>query len=1262
MRCEKFKHIQKIRQTYLGDSELSKTNQMSLIKMLAEDLNKTDTHFIFELIQNAEDNAYAESLPYISFQLTKMDPTSTEGSDGALIVENNEVGFNGDNVRAICATGQSTKKKAQKKYIGEKGIGFKSVFRMTGNPHIFSNGYHFCLPEYDEETELGYVVPRWIDSPPEGLNPSATHIILPLTKPDFGYTQIEKMIADIQPEVILFLSTLKQIRVKTDTGIDFTILKDNERQPEVTIHVKSNKVGSYKGGDFLVCTKTFDKPADIDHEKREGVEDREVSIAFPLAENSTAMEKIFAYLPVRDNTGLPFLINADFILTSSRNDIHEDTPWNCWLMKCVADLVVEEFLPLLKEWEHLSIDFLEALASELNNLADNENDLFYPIFSRLREAFMNEELLPANDGTFVSAQNARLADSEGLIKLLNPDQLSLLLKRSDVTKWLLSNITERRTPNLWSYLTKELKVDAVDPRMFASRIDTHFLKQQSDDWFVSFYKYLFAGERPPRFLWDSPSRILQSKPILRLQDDSLINPDAPNVYLSKGTDSETTSRLIKSEISQNEEAHKFLKELGVPEWDIVAEVIEHILLKYRNNQSTIPRAEYDRDFAKIVNAYKTDSEKKKNQLREALMATPFIFVERSDRNEQIFPRPNQLYFGTDNGLWRNNYNGTHSRVSASKQIYGFLRTLEIPQWDAVDEVIKTILPKYNQNPPRVPIKEHMSDFKKITLAYETSEPSRKKQLQTELQTTHFILVEKPKEVFPIYLKPNRLYFGTDALRMYFDGNDLVSWFECYSNNGLDLVELWEEFAFDSFALEGPTTGAFVSLNKYPDSARALFEDLGVRDSVHIERRKKNSREHVIVHCQYGFHQRGLKGFDPDIQVDGLVHAIDNPTPEKSAFIWNEIARPNIDCVRGTIEKAKNQHYTDSEPMEEISNSFGRLLIDTAWLPDSDGNMHKPSEITLAELPESFERDRQLADQLDMKKGVVAELAKETGIPIEVIEQIKQNPEEYAEFQEWKAAKKTHEKKEKEGPEQSSEKNNVPYDGTPADAGSTPPRQTTETTGGEVCEMTEIEQDLQDDESLKQDLEKLRNQRYTIKRNRILGKRVEGIVGQILREKYPKEEFDVNSVHEGADFEISVTHGNQTWWIEVKSTRTEGNSQGVIISSPQVKKAVKKKDKFLICVVPIPENIELNLDTVKKNMYFITNIGERVVTLWGGIKQFDAVRTKITSDISSDVKDVKVVVDGGKAGILVRKSVWEEDGLRLAKLAEHLIPTNDSNVI
>ena len=972
-------------------------------------------HFIFELIQNAEDNKYIEPFPYISFRLTKIDPTYTEGSEGALIVENNEVGFDHNDVAAICAAAQSLKKKKHE-YIGEKGIGFKSVFRVTENPHIFSNGYHFCLPKFDEETGLGYIVPQWIGIPPKGLDLSKTHIILPLNKSEFGYNEIEEMLLDIEPETILFLSKLQEIRIKTDTGTDLTILKNDSAKPKVEILIEGKKQDQSFSvvNDFLVCTQTFHKPVHIHQEKREDIEKRDVSVAFQLDEDSMRLGKIFAYLPVKP-VDFPFLANADFILTSSRQDIHRDSPWNRWLIDCMADVIATKLLPLLKQRGFLSVDFLNTLLSKFNDMHEKEKYLYLPVFSILSETFINEELLPAHDGTFVSGQNAKLVDSEGLIDLLSPDQLSFLFQKTGVTKWLVSDITERRTQNLWKYLRDELKIDAVDPDMFARRIDKRFLEQQSDDWFIDFYKFLSAGSRPPKFLWtlDRPG-ILRSKPILRLQDKSLVNPDARNVYLSEGTDSETTSGLVKVEISQNEDAHKFLKELGIPEWDVVAEVIEHILPKYWNNPSSISSVEYERDFSKIVSAYDTDSEKKKTRLREKLQTTSFIFVKKLDASSTIYLKPNQLYFGTD-GLWKESA-GIYSRVSVSEDVCQFLKKLGIPQWDAVEEVIETILPKYQQDLPTVSIKDHMNDFKKITLAYETDNQHKKKQLKTALQATHFILAENPSADFPIYLKPDHLYFAIDALRMYFEANNLVYWTEIFKGCGDDITDLLTDYEYDSS--EGPTTRAFVRLDEYPHAARTLFADLGIMDFVRIRRKEKNWQGYIPIMSQHGRHQRGLEGFDPHIQVDGLGHAIDNPTLKKSAFIWNHIAIPNVDCIRGRVQKSTRQNYGNSSFEEVLSRSFGDLLVDNAWLPDIDGNMHKPSEITLAKLHEGFMRDERLANQLGMKKDEVAELADKIGISEEDIKDFVENKKEYME---WKTEKEKQEQSSLPEPEESESK-------------------------------------------------------------------------------------------------------------------------------------------------------------------------------------------------------------------------------------------------
>ena len=134
MKDDRYEHIRTIRDEFQA-SQRVKDSLNNSVKALARDLYSKDTHFIFELIQNAEDNIYRVVEPSLCFRLLRSDPTGTKDSSGALVVQNNEIGFSPDNVSAICAVGETTKKKIQG-YIGEKGIGFKSVFRITFSPYI----------------------------------------------------------------------------------------------------------------------------------------------------------------------------------------------------------------------------------------------------------------------------------------------------------------------------------------------------------------------------------------------------------------------------------------------------------------------------------------------------------------------------------------------------------------------------------------------------------------------------------------------------------------------------------------------------------------------------------------------------------------------------------------------------------------------------------------------------------------------------------------------------------------------------------------------------------------------------------------------------------------------------------------------------------------------------------------------------------------------------------------------------------------------
>lgn len=124
------------------------------LQRLSSELYTKDTHFVLELIQNADDNSYPSNestIPSLVFVL----------DNKVITVLNNEVGFSEKNIRAICDVGKSTKGAHRSGYIGQKGIGFKSVFRVSETPEIHSNGFHI---KFDASADpIGFILPNWLE-------------------------------------------------------------------------------------------------------------------------------------------------------------------------------------------------------------------------------------------------------------------------------------------------------------------------------------------------------------------------------------------------------------------------------------------------------------------------------------------------------------------------------------------------------------------------------------------------------------------------------------------------------------------------------------------------------------------------------------------------------------------------------------------------------------------------------------------------------------------------------------------------------------------------------------------------------------------------------------------------------------------------------------------------------------------------------------------------------------------------------------------
>lgn len=118
----------------------------------AKNINNDGLRYIYELIQNADDCDYKEDNKTINIKIIDSENSSR------IEVSYNEIGMTYSDIIAITTIGQSNKKrKKKKKIIGEKGIGFKTIFSVCDKADIHSGNYHFTLSENNFR-------PEWIDT------------------------------------------------------------------------------------------------------------------------------------------------------------------------------------------------------------------------------------------------------------------------------------------------------------------------------------------------------------------------------------------------------------------------------------------------------------------------------------------------------------------------------------------------------------------------------------------------------------------------------------------------------------------------------------------------------------------------------------------------------------------------------------------------------------------------------------------------------------------------------------------------------------------------------------------------------------------------------------------------------------------------------------------------------------------------------------------------------------------------------------------
>ncbi|MBM4056116.1 MAG: hypothetical protein FJ264_15905 [Planctomycetes bacterium] len=546
------------------------------VKKSATDKYSEHAHFVYELLQNADDTK-AKNVRFIldkkglifahngEIHFSISDPKTEE--------EDQKIGKLG-HTNSIASIGNTAKKESQ---IGMFGFGFKAVFEYTNTPHVYDPPFLFKIDRF--------IIPVLLENDHPSRMDGETLFYFPFdleNKKDTAYKEINEKLKNLDNPLV-FLRHLGKIEWQNAEGESGLYLRKNESNITALLTKINGNEFEHK---FLMFERKVKDQDQFEHT---------INIAYKYdqeGENISSDHKFPAYCFSRTqkNTELRFIVHAPFLLTDSREGIKEDA-WNNFLIKELAELVADSLLEIRK-MRLLDVDFLNGLPIIKDDFKDSK---FLPIYEAVLNKFKSDEkLLPANDGSHISAKQAFLARGEGLTNLLESGQLSQLFEIENC-QWLDYSIPENSA--VWNYLKDELKILIVRPETLVSKLKDEFIQEQSDGWMIKFYCFLLK----PKELWEKSDSILRKKKFIRLSDNTHVTPfhenGNPQAYLP--SDLPSSLPTIKQNIAKDENARKFLIELGLSEPDELYEILEFVLPKYSKSEITVSQKENIHDVKKI---------------------------------------------------------------------------------------------------------------------------------------------------------------------------------------------------------------------------------------------------------------------------------------------------------------------------------------------------------------------------------------------------------------------------------------------------------------------------------------------------------------------------------------------------------------------------------------------------------------------------------------------------------------------------------------
>lgn len=532
---------------------------------ILEKLYSDQTHFIYELLQNAED----VKATTVKFSLY---PDSLE-------FEHNGRPFNEEDVRGICGIRRGTKTE-DITLIGKFGIGFKSVYAITSNPEVHSGKDHFRIEHYVRPYDC------------EEKNPTKGHstlFIFPFDREDveapMAFDELHESLKNMPTHTILFLKHIKKIHIMINGEDCLTLSKQfTANHSNGTSEVILTN-GKFHKENYLL----FSKPVLLSNA------DLSVEISYQLSKEGTPTRpsntSLVVFFPTEKATNLGFLIQGPYRTTPARDNIPAKDDFNKQLIELTADLMVES-LVWLRDHSYLNENTYDLLP--LDETYFQPESMFRPFYDKLFQAFSSIKLLMTstkNSTRFVYgfSHEIAIARSADLRQLMDNTMLNDLTK-GDVKYWLNGAITEQTKPTLYKYLKERLGLKEWRPEDMVRKLDTDFISKRDDQWLIKLYKLIHSQRQWFKIIHGHKSQPKSDieqivpflgKEIIRLQDGNHVKPykDStclePSAYISEYE--VPGFPIVKNTLIEDIEIRQFFTSLSYTKPDKTENVIVHII-------------------------------------------------------------------------------------------------------------------------------------------------------------------------------------------------------------------------------------------------------------------------------------------------------------------------------------------------------------------------------------------------------------------------------------------------------------------------------------------------------------------------------------------------------------------------------------------------------------------------------------------------------------------------------------------------------------